>query len=255
MKKLLVLVVFIIALAGGIVVWKNRLHPATGTPHIAGSQSEKPENGPAPESFDKARFSVDEPGSIWWVVNKTRPLPAGYEPPELGVPDVRLRLGSGEEQMHISSAVIPAVEAMFAAAETDGVKLVFGSGFRSESYQRTLYNGYVNTIGQAAADRTSARPGTSEHQTGLAFDVTTVSKQCHLDKCFADLAEGQWLATHAYEHGFIIRYLPDKESVTGYDYEPWHVRYIGKELAAEMRSTGMVTLEEFFGLPNAPDYP
>ena len=69
------------------------------------------------------------------------------------------------------------------------------------------------------------------------------------------LPEGQWLAAHAYELGFIIRYRADKESVTGYQFEPWHFRYVGKELAAEMKATGVLTLEEFFGLPNAPDYP
>lgn len=243
-----------VALAGGVLFWKARLHPATGTQSETSGQSVTQNPGPAADTFDKNRFSTDEPGSLWWVVNKTRALPDGYKPPELAVPNVRRRLGGGEEQMKIAAPAEPAVEAMFAAAEKDGVKLVFGSGFRSESYQRTLYNGYVNSIGQAEADRTSARPGTSEHQTGLSFDATTVTKECHLDKCFADLPEGQWLAAHAYEFGFIIRYVPGKETVTGYDYEPWHMRYVGKELAAEMRRAGVTTLEEFFGLPAAPDY-
>jgi LAS superfamily LD-carboxypeptidase LdcB len=134
--------------------------------------------------FDKTQYSVDQPGSLWWIVNRDRPLPDGYTPPDLIVPSVRLRLGGGEEQMQFSQQARPSLEAMFEAAADDGVELVFGSGYRSEGLQAQFYNSYAARDGQAAADRYSARPGTSEHQTGLAFDVTSPSGACHLEICF-----------------------------------------------------------------------
>lgn len=197
--------------------------------------------------FDINKFAIDEPGSIWWIVNRERPLPDGYVPPDLSVPDVRLRLAASAEQMQFSDRAIPAVESMFAAANSDGVELVFGSGYRSEALQAQFYNSYVARDGQAAADRYSARPGTSEHQTGLAFDVTSVSGTCHLEVCFEDLPEGQWVGENAHRFGFIIRYLNGKEAITGYQYEPWHLRYVGEELANELHESGQ-TMEEFFNL-------
>lgn len=214
------------------------------------SEDDRPaEFAPEPESsgFDKQQYSIDEPGSQWWVVSRERPLPDGYTPPSLGVPNVRLRLDSGAEQMKLSQTAIPAVEAMFADATSDGITLVFGSGYRSEALQAQFYNSYVASDGQEAADRYSARPGTSEHQTGLVFDVTSPSGQCHLEICFEDLPQGQWVAQNAHTHGFIIRYLEGKEDITGYQYEPWHLRYVGKELANELHENSQ-TMEEFFGL-------
>lgn len=207
-----------------------------------------------PEAFDKNMFAIDQPGSPWWVVNKKRPLPAGYVPPDLTVPGVRLRLAATAEQMQISGSIVPALTEMFKAAEQDGIQLVFGSGYRSEALQRQFYNSYVAQDGQEAADRYSARPGTSEHQTGLTFDATAADGSCHLEICFAQTPEGKWLIANAHSYGFIVRYPEGKEDVTGYQYEPWHLRYVGSELAAELRRTGIQTLEEFFGLPAAGSY-
>ena len=207
-----------------------------------------------PEGFDKNMFKLDQPGSPWWVVNKKRPLPAGYAPSDLAVPNVKLRLNASAEQMQYSQAASPALKEMFDAAAGEGIILVFGSGYRSETLQRQFYNQYVAQDGQAAADRYSARPGTSEHQTGLSFDATANDGTCHLEICFADTPEGTWLAAKAHTYGFIIRYPEGKEDVTGYQYEPWHMRYVGKELAGEMHRTGVQTLEEFFDLPPAPSY-
>ncbi len=204
-----------------------------------------------PPGFDKAQYAIDEPGSLWWVVNRQRPLPDGYVPPDLIVPDVRLRLGAGNEQMKARAVMEPALIEMFNAAAADGVTLVFGSGYRSEALQRQFYNSYVAQDGQVAADRYSARPGTSEHQTGLTFDATSTSGTCHLEICYEDTPEGTWIAANAHKYGFIIRYLEGKENVTGYQYEPWHLRYVGTELAAELKSTGQ-TMEEFFELEPVP---
>lgn len=219
-----------------------------------GQAAETSEQPSPVTAFDKTKHSIDEPGSIWWVVNKTRPLPSGYVPADLVVPDVRLRLSSGNEQMQASGTIVPSLKEMFSAAGKEGVSLVFGSGYRSEALQRQFYNSYVAQDGQAAADRYSARPGTSEHQTGLTFDATSPSGACHLETCFENTPEGKWLRENSHKYGFIIRYPEDKEHITGYSYEPWHMRYVGPELATEMKSTGIKTLEEFFDLPAAPDY-
>jgi D-alanyl-D-alanine carboxypeptidase len=131
---------------------------------------------------------------------------------------------------------------------------MLSSGYRSYDYQVGLYNGYVKSQGQATADTQSARPGYSEHQTGLAVDIEPASKKCELDACFADTPEGKWLVANAYKYGFILRYTQDKTAVTGYAYEPWHFRYVGTPLATEMHNQNVATLEEFFNLPVAPDY-
>jgi len=248
-KRILPIVVLVIFGSGAI--WVFLLRGQAGAPGSTANQETQSEetNSTKPVAgFDKTKYSIDQPGSPWWIVNKKRSLePLEYVPPDLVVPNVRLRLAAASEQMKFSRQAIPSLEAMFEAAQNEGLNLVFGSGYRSYALQKSFYDGYVTSLGQAEADRTSARPGTSEHQTGLAFDATVTSGQCHLDKCFADLPEGQWVKAHAHEYGFIIRYQQGKEAITGYDYEPWHLRYVGKELAAELKKTGQ-TLEEFFGL-------
>jgi len=136
---------------------------------------------------------------------------------------------------------------MFAAAKEDGIHLAGVSGYRSHSVQKALFQRYVERDGEEAARRYSAEPGHSEHETGLAMDVSGIDGKCAAEDCFADTKEAEWLDRHAHEFGFIIRYPKGKESVTGYQYEPWHLRYVGKELAKEIAEQG-ITLEEYFGL-------
>ena len=156
--------------------------------------------------------------------------------------------------MQVRTDTAAALEALFAGAKAAGVPLMLSSGYRSYAYQTSLYNGYVAAHGQAQADTFSARPGYSEHQTGWAVDVEPLNQQCDVDQCFANLPEGKWVAAHAYEYGFIVRYTADKVGVTGYSYEPWHIRYVGKPLALELHQKGIETLEEFFGLPAVTGY-
>lgn len=156
------------------------------------------------------------------IANKTYPLPKDYNP-------------------GTDSTAKNALDAMIAAAAQENIRLWSRSGFRSYSTQMTLYNNYVRRDGKAAADRYSARPGYSEHQTGLAFDLNS------LNLSFADTPEGIWLAAHCYEYGFIIRYPKDKEELTGYMYEPWHVRYLGNDVAKAVYESGLC-LEEYLGI-------
>ncbi|MBR3991144.1 MAG: M15 family metallopeptidase, partial [Clostridia bacterium] len=121
------------------------------------------------------------------------------------------------------------------------------SDYRSYALQSWLYQTYVDRDGKELADTYSARPGHSEHQTGRAIDLNATLLS------FADTPEGQWLAAHCWEYGFIIRYPAGKESVTGFMYEPWHVRYVGTWLSIPLRDSGQC-LEEYFGITSVYDY-
>lgn len=156
------------------------------------------------------------------VVNKTYPLPSSYAP--------------GWE----TEAAGPLWE-MIAAAKEEGIKLWMTSGYRSYYDQEYIYNGYVKRDGQEKADTYSARPGHSEHQTGLAYDLND------LDWNFGETPEGIWVAENCYKYGFILRYPEGKEEITGYKYEPWHIRYVGVEKATEIYESGLC-LEEFLNI-------
>ncbi len=205
-------------------------------------------------SFDKKRYSLTDPTSIWVIVNKQHPLqPKSYVPTDLVVPTVPLRV-PGNDSMQLRAPAAAALEAMFTAAKTQGLNLMLASGYRSYQYQVALYNGYVQSQGQATADTQSARPGYSEHQTGLAADLEPSSRNCELDACFQNTPEGKWVALNAYKYGFIIRYTADKTAVTGYEFEPWHVRYVGTDLTNAMHTQHIQTLEEFFGVSGGTTY-
>lgn len=232
-------------------MWQSK-----GSPNpLSGKSLEKPseqvETGTAnlPE-FDKSKYSVNDPASIWVIANKGRKLPSSYVPSPLVTPDVAVR-DSGSRMREDAAR---ALEKMFADAKQENLPLRITSGYRSYSYQVSVYNYYVATQGQLETDRTSARPGHSEHQTGLAVDISPSSRKCELDQCFAATPEGKWVAANAHKYGFIIRYPEDKESLTGYTFEPWHIRYVGLELAEKIYESNQ-TLEQFFGLPNYGDYP
>ncbi len=162
------------------------------------------------------------------VVNKTYPLPSAYAP--------------GWE----TEASAPFWE-MVAAAKEAGFELWMSSGYRSYADQEYLYNGYVQRDGQEAADTYSARPGHSEHQTGLAFDLNGLSWD------FGDTPEGIWVAENCHKYGFILRYPKGKEEITGYTYEPWHIRYLGVEKATEVYESGLC-LEEFLNITSVYAY-
>lgn len=211
------------------------------TPHRP-SPAVTPSPEPVAPAFDRNARSIDDPSSIWVVVDKLRPLqPADYEPADL----VSVPVAHTWEPM-LRKEAADAVVAMFAAASQEaGLSLASNSSYRSYGAQQNIYVG---------DDELTARPGFSEHQTGLAIDVGAESGVCSLDVCFADTPEGRWVRDNAHRFGFIMRYPADKQAVTGYQFEPWHFRYVGTDLAEEMRAQGITTLEEFFGLPAAPDY-
>ncbi len=203
---------------------------------------------PTQPAFDKSQYSLTDPTSIWVIANKKHALnPINYVPSDLVVPNVPLRV-PGNSSMQVRAVTARALEKLIADAKAQNLKLELSSGYRSYSFQVSLYNSYVQSDGKAAADRASARPGHSEHQTGLAADLDDMAHACHLKACFGDTPEGKWIAANAYKYGFIIRYPEGKESITGYEYEPWHLRYIGIPAATQMHDTDVQTLEEFFNV-------
>jgi D-alanyl-D-alanine carboxypeptidase len=141
-----------------------------------------------------------------------------------------------------------AFEQMAIDARVAGFELVAFSTYRSYEYQETLYNNYVSRDGQENADRYSARPGYSEHQTGLAFDVGEKGKEdLWLTDEFGETEAGKWLVENAHKYGFILRYPQGKEAITGYMYESWHFRYLGVDLATKVKQSNL-TLEEYLGI-------
>lgn len=247
MKKLLIIIVIAVVAIGSWFVFfsKDSIKP------VENKKSDAKDEMP----FDKNLYSINEASSIWVVVNKRRPLePKTYKPINLVVPNIKLQDARESEEMKLRADAAHALEGLVGAAKKEaGYDLMLASGYRGYSFQESLYNRYVREQGQASADTQSARPGHSEHQTGLAADVAPAEGECVVEECFADTPEGKWVAKNAHRFGFIIRYQKDKTNITGYQFEPWHLRYVGDALAAEIYKQN-TTLEEFFGLGAAPDY-
>ncbi|WNS42575.1 D-alanyl-D-alanine carboxypeptidase family protein [Paenibacillus sp. MMS20-IR301] len=194
---------------------------------------------------NNAEMTAAEPESITVMVNKQYKLPDNYKPADLVYPDVPFIFSEKIEKRMMRREAAKALEEMFAGAKKDGVYLAGVSGYRSESTQKRLFNNYVARDGEEKARTYSAVPGHSEHQTGLAIDLSGSDGKCAAESCFAGTKEANWLAEHAAEYGYIIRFLEGKQAITGYIYEPWHVRYVGKEMAAEIFESGL-TLEEYY---------
>ncbi|WP_181034459.1 D-alanyl-D-alanine carboxypeptidase family protein [Arthrobacter sp. 08Y14] len=191
-------------------------------------------------------LDIDNPKNTAVVVNKERPLaPEDYAPEDLlSVDGQLLRAEPAEALMLLQQA-----------AAADGVTVRAISGYRPFETQSALYSGYTSQYGQDQADAISARPGYSEHQTGLAVDIAAADGACSLQACFADTPAGAWAAENAHRFGFIVRYPAGASAVTGYAHEPWHLRFVGVDLAFAVHSSGVSTLEEYFHLPAAPGYP
>ena len=194
----------------------------------------------AAPGIDLAAHSPTDPASPWVVVNKRVAVdPVDHEPDLTTVRGYLVR-----------PDVAPDLTALLAAAEADGVHLTLRSAYRGYSKQAAVYEGWVAQLGRAQADAVSARPGHSEHQTGLAVDVGGSSRPaCDFEPCFGDTPEGRWVAEHAKSFGFLVRYTPENTAVTGYAPEAWHLRWVGRDLAGYLSETGLSTLEEVFDVP------
>ncbi|SDI30908.1 D-alanyl-D-alanine carboxypeptidase [Alteribacillus persepolensis] len=187
------------------------------------------------------------PGDVKALVNREYLLPADYTPEDLVVPDVAFPFEENHPKKQIREVAAAPLEELFAKAAEEGLSLYAVSGFRSYERQEAIFAANVREDGEAAANQYSAKPGQSEHQSGLAMDVSSPSNDLALTDAFGETPEGKWLKTNAYRFGFIIRYPEGKTDITGYQYEPWHLRYVGKE-AAQVIHEEEITLEEYYGV-------
>ncbi|QQS19537.1 M15 family metallopeptidase [Candidatus Saccharibacteria bacterium] len=201
---------------------------------------------PGEAPFDALHEDYNTPSSLWVLVSKAHPLAdPNYVPANLSVPDVKTRSDKSVAEQSLRSDIEPSVKNLFSAASTAGHDIMLASGFRSYALQQTYFSNYSRLYGEESANKFSAKPGQSEHQTGLAFDISLSSRVCYLEICFGDTEAGKWLAAHSYEYGFILRYPADKTAITQYQYEPWHFRYVGYDLASALHKNNL-TLDEAY---------
>lgn len=213
---------------------------ASATPAGSPSVSKAASASPA-----AARPSVESsPETLQCLVNKMRPFAQkDWAPSDL----------VDFEGQQLRAEAAQAARTMMDAAKAEGVTLTVSSAYRSYAVQQQTYQHWVSVNGQKVADQLSARPGYSEHQTGLAIDFSS-PEGCRLEECYKDTRAGRWLAKNAQNYGFILRFPKGQQAVTGYLFEPWHYRYLGKDLTARYVASGANTLEEFLGTGAAPDY-
>lgn len=237
-----------VAIATLVLVSACAAHATTSSelssPSAATSQSNRGSTSathtrkpPAPP-FDRTRHSLTDPRSIWVIVNKRHPItPLDFQPTIALVRGYQVAVAAARPLAHLLDT-----------ADRDGVPLKIASAYRSFDYQEGVHANLVATLGQGAADAISARPGYSEHQTGLAVDLQPLDGTCALEACFVHTRAGRWLAAHAWRFGFLVRYTEANRRVTGYAPEPWHFRYVGTALAREVHDKGSPSLEGFFGV-------
>lgn len=253
--KTIIVIVVLLALLAGIYWWyvSWQRQPADQAPtqqNIPTKQQPPATKQPVTVNLPNAKpiparisdYTADT--DLWKLVNKstgyTRP---DYTPNDLTLVTVPTMPGRGQDERSMRQIVMDDLAAMFKTAHAAGVDLHVGSGYRSYDTQSALFSRYSQQYGEAAASRFSARPGHSEHQSGLAVDLVGADGRCWVDECFKNTTAGVWLAKHAHEYGFILRYPEGKEDITGLIYESWHFRYVGRELAGALRQSGL-TLDE-----------
>jgi len=192
------------------------------------------------------RNIIQNPMNIVSLVNKEFGLPDGYIPEDLVRPNVEFSFGNQDiEKSYMREEAAKALEDMFNGAKKSGITLYAVSGYRSYDRQTVLFGAEVDRVGEEKAVQAVAYPGNSEHQTGLAMDISSKSADFLLTEEFGETKEGKWLKENAHLYGFILRYPEGKESITQYKYEPWHFRYVGKKSAKDIYENDW-TLEEYF---------
>ncbi|MCY6484163.1 M15 family metallopeptidase [Clostridium aestuarii] len=187
---------------------------------------------------------VSNPSDILVLVNKNNSLPSDYVPENLVIPNVPFSFEEFNEKKLMRRDAALALEELFKKAKVDNIDLYAVSSYRSYTRQEAIFTSSINKHGIEIANQFSAKAGESEHQTGLAMDITSATVNFYLTQYFGNTKEGKWVKENAADFGFIIRYPKDKEHITGYQYEPWHIRYIGKEDAKNIANQN-ITLEEY----------
>lgn len=218
---------------------------STGEPPLPTLVSEtapvtSPSATPVPVNTDTTTFT--------YLVNREYTLSEDFVPEGLMTPDILFPFSDTSiDKAKMVPAAAKALAELFDAAFSEEKLVLYGvSAYRSYSRQYTIYATNLARYGTEQTNQYSAAPGASEHQTGLSIDISCRSEGFALEDTFADTPEGIWVAQNAHRFGFIIRYPKDKEAITGYSYEPWHLRYVGTVLAATLYETGL-TLDEYYG--------
>lgn len=220
-----------------------------------------PEDLPLPETTAGphvkhvvAEGGMLDDGGLLYLVNRDKKASASYEPDDLVVPNVPTRKKGMEDGIMLREEAARALEQMFAAAKREGKHILYAvSGYRSYGIQQILFNGKVSEAGRERALRTVAPPGTSEHQLGLAMDVQSLSF-LQLNETFADTQEGKWVAENAHRFGFVTRYEKEWREITGYAYEPWHLRYLGKAHAQALHALDIPYEQYYEVIKTLPEY-
>ena len=218
------------------------------SPSVSPSQEATPSPLPSPEGTldpQPVIYDIDTASSLTVVVNKKRPLtPITYKPKLTSTGGIYVAPVTATAYKQLKAAVL---------AQKLGT-LCINSGYRSYASQKAIHAARVSALGKTAGEKLAARPGYSEHQTGLAIDISTTALSCRIGS-FGSSKASKWIAENAWQYGFLVRYPSNsKTAVTGYVWEPWHLRYVGLELAADMQAKNIKTLEEYFALPNAAKY-
>lgn len=239
-------------LVGGGAAWAISAASQAETPRAtqAPKPTPSPNIAPAPAATKapQPEYDLDSPSSITVVVNKQRPLnPIDWAPDDLVLPEGIPNVWEHPVRQEASAALLQ----MYAGATEAGVPFTITSGYREFALQQEIYDGLVAQGGVEFADQDTARPGHSEHQTGLAVDLYG-EEGCQLAACFGETPTGIWLRDNAHRYGYILRYHDGEQATVGYTYEPWHFRYVGVDVATAMHNQGVLNLEDFFGLPPAP---
>ncbi|NMA01641.1 MAG: M15 family metallopeptidase [Clostridia bacterium] len=190
------------------------------------------------------KVMVQNPDDILVLVNKERNLEASYVPQDLVIPDIPFSFDGYDQKKNMREEAARAIEELLTQAHAEGHMIYGVSGYRSYERQETIFIGNALRDGFKKANTYSAIPGQSEHQTGLAMDLSSPSVNFRLVTRFGETPEGIWLKENCHLYGFIIRFPQDKTHITGYQYEPWHIRYVGIEDATEIMLNDL-TLEEY----------
>jgi D-alanyl-D-alanine carboxypeptidase len=204
-------------------------------------------------SFKPAQKIDKNPSSITVYVNREYALSKDYKPKKLVTPNIPFNVSSNDERTKMRPEAAKAIEKLFAAANRKGLYPVGVSGYRSYARQYQIFTNNLVTKGKEHTLKYSAIPGTSEHQTGLVMDCSSQAMHYDLRDTFINTPEGKWLAKNAYKYGFIIRYPKDKANITGYAYEPWHIRYVGRGLSYYLYDHKL-TLDEYYKYKPSPDF-
>lgn len=228
--------------------YENITNAPTEAPAIIPTPTMEPE-----EPFVPATEIDLDHGSITVFVNPEYSLPKNFVPENLVTVNVYFNLKSYDERTLMRAEAAQALERLFAAAREDGYELCGVSGYRSYTRQKQIFINNILTKGKEYTLKYSAVPGASEHQTGLAMDVSCKSLRYNLSTSFSETPEGKWLAQNAHHYGYIIRYPKGKAHITGYAYEPWHIRYVGKGLAKYLYENDL-TLEEYYNYTPGKDF-